>query len=58
MLTDKQYEDIEAYKAEIVKKTTAWYKENLKFNGLSMTGNKLELLEKVAENKVLGVLPK
>ena len=32
-------------------------KEMCKFNGLTMSGNKLELLEKVSENKVLGVLP-
>jgi len=57
VLTDEQMGSITKIKEENQKKNLAQLKAMLKANNLPVSGTKPELLERVAENKTLGVLP-
>lgn len=57
ILTDKQFEEIEAAKRDLVSKTNAQLQAMCQKNKLAKAGTKQELLERVAENMVLGCLP-
>lgn len=56
VLSDADFESIEASKEELNKKSIEQLKAMLAKNNLAKTGTKAELVERVAENKVLGSL--
>ncbi|CAD7938220.1 unnamed protein product [Amoebophrya sp. A25] len=58
VLSDAEYAAIKEVKGEIAKKSVAQLAEMLSRNGLPKNGPKMELIERVAENRVLGVLPR
>jgi len=58
VLTEQQLAAIAEAKAKAASKNSAWLGAALAKNGLAKTGRKDELVERVAENQVLGVPPK
>lgn len=56
-LTDEQKAAIEEAKSKIKSKNAAWLGAVLAKNGLAKSGRKEDLVERVAENQVLGVPP-
>merc|ERR1712039_134380 len=57
VLTTEQVAAIEEAKTKLASKNAAFLSAALARNGLPKTGRKEELLERVAENQVLGIPP-
>jgi len=55
--TEKQYADFQQHKAELSKKNATQLGAMLAKNGMAKSGKKDDLVERVAECKVLGALP-